>query len=404
LHPHLKDQASGRQGNKKKQETNARRAEAADGGGSGEPSGAQLQEMFAAFMLTQNQNIRREDSYSGSVVELKVPVTPMSNIDQTRIRASATPWRSKTLQARVAATTLTRKGPERQRLAGPQSNMPLGFLQQGPLTFRLKRGGEEDVEGPDDKAKAVLNRCDPCSRKGHKAQDCPKRSGKRPAEEPEGDAEAVSKGPGEPENTTPGPEEPSGTKPGLQESSGTKGGSPGDRQTRSRTDALLRKEETSVGKQKTSENEPKGFEELPRNDPQYQGIQGFRFGDFEEEFPALGGRKNTTSGISKGAEKGPTDDMEIVKEPVGGNQPVSNLAPSSTGKAPKDTAAVESVSHPPVPIPFAEAPEARPVQQRSLPVPHSNIRRFDAADMSDAGPSVPKMRTIRLPGEQRNVD
>jgi hypothetical protein len=231
--------------------------------------------MFAAFMLTQNQNPqgpRREDSYSGSVVELKVPVTPMSNTDQTRIRAGATPWRSKTLQARVAATTLTRKGSERQRLAGPQSNMPLGFLQQGPLTSRLRGGGEEDAEGLDDKAKAVLNRCNACSRKGHKAQDCPKRSGKKPAEEPEGDAEAVNKGPGEPEDTTPGPEEPSGTKPGLQESSGTKSGSPGGRQTRSRTDALLRKEETNVGKPKTSEDVPKGFEELPRDDPQYQGI------------------------------------------------------------------------------------------------------------------------------------
>jgi hypothetical protein len=174
-------------------------------------------------------------------VELKVPVTPMSNTDQTRIRAGATPWRSQTLQARIAATTLTRKGPERQRLAGPQSNMPLGFLQQGPLTSRLGGGREEDAEGPDDKAKAVLNRCDACSRKGHKAQDCPKRSGKKPAEEPEEDAEAVCKGPEEPE---------------------------------------------------------------------------------------------------------------------------------------------------------------APVQQRSLPVPHSNLRRFDAADMSDARPSVPKMRTIRLPGTQ----
>jgi hypothetical protein len=158
---------------------------------------------------------------------------------------------------------VTLKGPERQRLAGPQSKMPLGFLQQGPLTFRLRGRGEEDAEGPDDKAKAVLNCCDACSRKGHKAQDCPKRSGKKPAEEPEGDAETVSKRPGEPEDTTPGPEEPSGTKPGLQESSGTKGGSPGGRQTRSRTDALLQKEETNVEKPKTSEDEPKGFEELP---------------------------------------------------------------------------------------------------------------------------------------------
>jgi hypothetical protein len=84
---------------------------------------------------------------------------------------------------------------------------------------------------------------------------------------------------------------------------------------------------------------------------------------------------NTTSGISKGPEEGPADDIEIVKEPVEGSQPGRSPAPSSTGKAPKDTAAVESVPHPPTPNPFAEAPEA-PVQQRSLPVPHSSICRF----------------------------
>jgi hypothetical protein len=41
--------------------------------------------MFAAFMLTQNATSagpRREDSYNGSIVELKVPVTTMSDIDQ----------------------------------------------------------------------------------------------------------------------------------------------------------------------------------------------------------------------------------------------------------------------------------------------------------------------------------
>jgi hypothetical protein len=162
--------------------------------------------------------------------------------------------------------------------------MPLGFLQQGPLTSRLRRGGEEDAGGSDDKTKAVLNCCNACSWNGHKAQDYPKRSEKQPAEEPEGDAEAVSKGRGEPEETTPGPEEPSGTKPGLHESLGTKSGSLHGRQTRSRTDALLRKEETNVGKPKTLEHMPKGVLELPQDDPQYQGIQGFRFGDFEE-FP-----------------------------------------------------------------------------------------------------------------------
>jgi hypothetical protein len=52
----------------------------------------------------------------------------MSDTDQTRICAGATPWRSPTLQARAAAATLIRKGPERQRLAGPQSKMPVGDL------------------------------------------------------------------------------------------------------------------------------------------------------------------------------------------------------------------------------------------------------------------------------------
>jgi hypothetical protein len=192
LHLHLKDQGGGRQKGKGKQ-SNARSAEAANSGGSGTPSGAQLQEMFAAFMLTQNVASAgphsREDSYSGSVVGLKVPVTPMSDTDQPQIRAGATPWRSPTLQARVAATTLTRKGPKRQRLAGPQSKMPLGFLQQGPLTSRLRGGGEE----------------------------------------PEKDAEAVSKRTGEPDETMPEPEEPADIKPELQELLGTKNGSPGGR-------------------------------------------------------------------------------------------------------------------------------------------------------------------------------
>jgi hypothetical protein len=81
------------------------------------------------------------------------------------------------------------------------------------------------------------------------------------------------------------PEEPAGTKPGLQELPGTKNGSSGGRQTRSMTDALLRVDDTEVGKSKSSIVMRKGFGELPRTDPQYQGIQGFNFGDF----PPLGG-------------------------------------------------------------------------------------------------------------------
>jgi hypothetical protein len=54
-------------------------------------------------------------------------------------------------------------------------------------------------------------------------------------------------------------EEPACTKPGLQELSGTKNGSPGRRQTRLKTDALLRVDESGVGKSKSSVEMPKGF-------------------------------------------------------------------------------------------------------------------------------------------------
>jgi hypothetical protein len=89
----------GRQKGKGKQ-SNARSAEAANSGCSGTPSGAQLQGMFAAFMLMQNAasaEPRRKDLYSGTIVDLKVPVKPMLDTDQPRIRAGATPWRSPTL-------------------------------------------------------------------------------------------------------------------------------------------------------------------------------------------------------------------------------------------------------------------------------------------------------------------
>jgi hypothetical protein len=76
--------------------------------------------------------------------------------------------------------------------------------------------------------------------------------GEEPEKDAEEDAEAVSKGTGEPDETMPEPEEPAGTKPGLQELPGTKNGSPGGRQTRSMTDALLRIDETEVGKSKSS--------------------------------------------------------------------------------------------------------------------------------------------------------
>jgi hypothetical protein len=219
----------------------------------------------------------------------------MSDTDQPRIRAGATPWRSPTLQAGVAATTLTRKGPERQRLTDPQSRMPLGFLQQGPLTSRLNGGGE------------------------------------KPEKDAEIDAEAVSKGTGEPDETMPEPEEPAGRKPGLQELSDTKIGSPGGRQTRSKTGALLRIDESGVGKSKSSVEMPKGFEELPPTDPQYQGIQGFSFGDF----PPLGGdvSKDTTSNMTIGAKEAPSRDIGNVETLEKETELEGGKAPDPKGKA-----------------------------------------------------------------------
>jgi hypothetical protein len=113
------------------------------------------------------------------------------------------------------------------------------------------------------------------------------------------------------DETMPEPEEPAGTKPGLQELSGTKNGSSGGRQTRSKTDALLRVDESDVGKSKPSVVMPKSFEKLPPTDPQYQGIQGFSFGDF----PPPGGEvsKDTTSNMTIGAKKAPSKDIEIVE-------------------------------------------------------------------------------------------
>jgi hypothetical protein len=93
--------------------------------------------------------------------------------------------------------------------------------------------------------------------------------GEEPENDAEIDAEAVSKGTGEPDETMPEPEEAPGTKPGLQDLSGTKNGSPSGRQTRSKTDALLRVDESGVGKSKSSVEMPKGFEELPPTDLQY---------------------------------------------------------------------------------------------------------------------------------------
>jgi hypothetical protein len=130
------------------------------------------------------------------------------------------------------------------------------------------------VEEPNALGKGCRDYADP-QRTGKAAacwlpvQDAARGGEEEPEKNAEIDAEAVSKGTGEPDETMPEPEEPAGSKPGLQELSGTKNGSPGGRQTRSKTDALLRVDENGVGKSKSSVEMPKGFEELPPTDPQY---------------------------------------------------------------------------------------------------------------------------------------
>jgi hypothetical protein len=238
--------------------------------------------------------------------------------------------------------------------------MPLGFLQQGPLTSRLREGGKE------------------------------------PEKDAEIDAEAVSKGTGEPDETMPEPEEPAGTKPGLQESSGTKNGSPGGRQTQSTTDALLRIDKSVVGKSKSSVEMPKGFEELPPIDPQYQGIQGFSFGDF----PPLGGEvsKDTTSNMTVGAKEAPSRDIGNVETLEKETELEGGVAPDSKGKAKEQTAAVESVPHIPAPVLPAET-SAAPAQQISRPSPFRGPR-FSTKDMAKGDISV-KWRVMPTKGKRK---
>jgi hypothetical protein len=129
--------------------------------------------------------------------------------------------------------------------------------------------------------------------------------------------------------------------PGLQKLSGATSGSPGGRQTRSKTDALLRVDESGVGISKFSVEMLKGFEELPPTDPQYQGIQGFSFGDFSP----LGGEvsKDTTSNMTIGAKEAPSRDIgnvEVLKKEI---ELEGKVASDPKGKAKEQTAAVESV-------------------------------------------------------------
>jgi hypothetical protein len=101
------------------------------------------------------------------------------------------------------------------------------------------------------------------------------------------------------------------------------------------TDALLRNDENEVGKTKSSVVMPKGFEELPQTDPQYQGVQGFNFGDF----PSLGGKGSvdTTSKVTKGKGKATEEDVGRTERPVGEKELGSSLSPVTVGKATEPT-------------------------------------------------------------------
>jgi hypothetical protein len=134
---------------------------------------------------------------------------------------------------------------------------------------------------------------------------------------------------------------------------------------------------------------PKGFEELPRTNPQYQGIQGFSFRDF----PPLGGevREDTTSNMTIGAKEAPSRDIENVETLKKETELEGGVAPDPKGKAKEQTAAVESVPHIPASVLPAEAPAA-PTQQISRPSPFRGPR-FSTKDMAEGDTSVKRCVT-----------
>jgi hypothetical protein len=216
----------------------------------------------------------------------------------------------------------------------------------------------------------------------------PQGGGEEPEKDAEIDAEVVSKGTSEPDETMLEPEEwPAGAKPGLQELSGTKIGSPRGRQTRSKTDALLRVEESGVGNSKSSK-------EMPPTDPQYQGIQGFSFGDF----PPLGGKvsKDTASNMTIGAKEAPSRDIGNVKTLEKETELDGGVASDPKGKAKEQRAAVESVPHIPAPVLPAEA-SAVLAQLISRPSPFRG--QFSTKDMAEGDTSV-KRRVMPTKGKR----
>jgi hypothetical protein len=134
---------------------------------------------------------------------------------------------------------------------------------------------------------------------------------------------------------------------------------------------------------------PKGFEELPPTDPQYQGIQGLSFGNF----PPLGGEfsKDTTLNITTGAKEAPSRDIGSVEALEKENELEGRVAPDPKGKAKEQTATVESVPHISAPVLPAEAPAA-PAQQTSRPSPLCGPR-FSTKDMAEGNTSIKRRVT-----------
>jgi hypothetical protein len=156
-----------------------------------------------------------------------------------------------------------------------------------------------------------------------------------------------------------------------------------------KTDALLRVDESDVGKSEPSVVMPKSFEELPPTDSQYHRIRGFSFGDF----PPLGGEvsKDTTSNMTIGAKEAPSRDIGIVKALEKETELKGKVAPDPKGKAKEHTVAVKSVPHIPAPVLPAEAPAA-PAQQFSRWSPFRGPQ-FSTKDMAEGDTSVKRRVT-----------
>jgi len=135
---------------------------------------------------------------------------------------------------------------------------------------------------------------------------------------------------------------------------------------------------------------PKGFEELPRTDPQYQGVQGFSF----ENFPPLGGE--VTSNVTKGAPEAPLEDVESDKQLVDETDEADRTAQATKGKA------KESILLTPDPVALAESPAAEE-KQEALPSRRSSIP-FDARDMASGEGSSIKRRSTPVKGKDVSME